>query len=274
MENITDEYRDKEGVDQVTPEDVEGGRKKPFWSGRSTAVIVIVLFVLGALSAIFWFGLTQYRQITLNSVCQFNLKQLSLVLELYTNDSPGKKYPPAVCVNGIWTIDLRVLYPGYMTDPGFLICDHDTDSTEIMREALQQNPPDWDTLHRLLAEQYVYLPWAMRDEKTFFEMTSIDRQYADHDVPLGDHTLYWIRDGVGCIFNTEIGNPCAIDTIQKTIPIVFDNPGSTNHGIKHINALYLDGHTGFLNLGSNQFPATQAVWDYFTEKTAALKNEP
>jgi len=69
---------------------------------------------------------------------------------------------------------------------------------------------------------------------------------------------------------TDINNPNAAVIAQSIIPIAFDNPGSMHHIPGGINVLHLDGHVEFVEFAS-KYPATQAVWDYFTEKTAALK---
>ena len=186
-------------------------------------------------------------------------------------------------MDGIWTVDLRAVYPEYLTDIAIAICPHgrETNVHNEFYEASQQDPPDWDKLQKLVAEQYVYLPWAIPDEETFMELVNkpcLAGVPLDEDVEFDNYLgfppkAYRLREGVERFMITDINNPGAAAMAQSIIPIAFDNPGSMHHIPGGINVLYLDGHVEFMRLGGNQFPATQAVWDYFMERTAILKKE-
>jgi prepilin-type processing-associated H-X9-DG protein len=308
MENGIDGHRDEKVVEQAAAENVEREQNKPFWSRSRFIQIVIAMLITAIIAAILWFVFPKYQQYVLKASCQNNLRQLYLVLQMYANTSPHEKYPPAICVNGIWTIDLRSLYPEHLTDPDILICTADIDSKEKMKKAWEQTPPDWDTLHRMLAKQYVYFPWFVFQEEDFFEIIELpDFQNLppDQDIDIKGKTTLRMRAGIERLLINEINNPGIYYLMRSRIPVAFDNPGNTSHIPSGINVLYMDGHIEFIPFNNkepavpsntshnregdyavffddhrrfipfhSQFPATQALRDYYTEKTTALKNEP
>jgi len=236
---------------------------------------------MGVLAVVLLPALARSREAARRSSCQNNLKQMGLVFKMYANESPGEKFPPAMCVDGIWTVDLRAVYPEFLTDPSILVCPTGGGLTEEFFKAWEQDSPDWDTLQKLVAEQYVYLPWAIIDEEAFLELTELPclpDVLLDQDLELDPDRQTWypkayrLREGVERFLITDINNPGASAMAQASIPIAFDNPGSMHHIPGGVNVLYLDGHVEFMRFGSG-FPATQAVWDYFMERTAILKKE-
>ncbi len=278
MENITDEHRDDEVEVLGAPDGVGEEQKKPFWFSRTILTSLILLIVLGILTAILVLQFKRSQEAIDRTLCQNNLKMLAKIIAIYSEGSPQKRFPPAVCIDGVWTVDLRSIYPKILSDLDILICPciKDCNTKKEVEEALKNVPTDWDTIHRFLAEQYVYLPWVVENENAFLELIglpNISKLSLDEDTKSVNHAFRRLREGIARFYITDIGNPSALNSTAFCFPIVFDNPGTTAHFPKGINVLYLDGHVEFVEFGS-RYPATQAVWDYFTEKTAAIKNEP
>ena len=161
----------------------------------------------------------------------------------------------------------------------------------------------------MLAQQYVYFPWFIFDDEGFEEIIELPDLHSllpDQDIDIKGKTILRMRSGIERLLINEIGNPGIYYLMQSRIPILFDNPGNTSHIPSGINILYMDGHVEFLTFDNkvsaipsstsqnrdgtyavfwdgrrsyhrkfipfhSQFPATQTLRDYYTEKTAAMK---
>lgn len=83
---------------------------------------LVVLGLVVVLALVLLPMLSRPREAAVRASCQNNLKQLGLVLKMYANESPGETYPPLSPRPGNWMMDVKEVYPEYLTDLAILKC--------------------------------------------------------------------------------------------------------------------------------------------------------
>jgi prepilin-type processing-associated H-X9-DG protein len=216
------------------------------WLATAAVVMVVAAILLPALA--------RPREAARRASAQNNLKQIGLSFKMYSNEDRGERFPPMAPVDGVWVPDLRVLYPEYLPDYTVLIMPSSATSSEDMEQlgdALQANPPDWDTAHRIVARHVVYTGYALQtpeEVRLFGEVQSQRPQRVrDKDISTGKDTLYRLREGIERFFITNINNAAQSSEAQSEMFVLCENAfnGSAGHVPAGANILYLDGHVDF-----------------------------
>jgi len=147
-----------------------------------------------------------------------------------------------------------------------LICPSSPRFHELkpFKDALAQKPPNWDLAQRIIGRQYIYLGWALRDEKDWERLLSVPNPVPGADLKVGDESLYWLQEGVEMHFVSDSSNPAEAAEQQNLIPVMCDNPAANNHIPLGVNVLYLDGHVEYVKMGA-RFPALPSVAKYFAD---------
>ena len=217
------------------------------WLAAAAVLIVLGIIILPMFAPA--------REAARRASTQNNMKQLGLVFKMYANEDPGERFPPLAPIDGAWVPDLRVLFPEYLTDPSVLITvtdEHSAEDLEKLNEALQAQPTDWETAHRIVARHFVYTGYALatpEDIRRFSEAQSNRPKRAlDEDLPTKDGEIYRLREGIERFFIININNAAQATREQSKIPILIENmfTGGPKHALSGVNILYLDGHVDFM----------------------------
>ena len=186
--------------------------------------------------------------------CQNNLKQLGLVMKMFTNQSKGEVFPALDPRPGYLTFRSKDIYPEYLTDPNILLCPADQG---VVGEARESKPePQWYFDN----SSYWYLGFALPDEKTALAFVEAYRKEAatgkgfEREIEDAEgNTIYRLREGIWRLLITDISNPAEAARAQSEIPLMICRPG--NHG-DEIEVLFMDAHVQRLHY-PGEFPASK-----------------
>jgi prepilin-type processing-associated H-X9-DG protein len=226
--------------------------------------------LLGILAAILLPSLSRAREASHRASCQNNLKQLGIVLKMYANESKGEVFPPLSPLPGNFMMDMRAVYPEYLTDLNVLICPSNlfgTPNTFQLRGTIEHPGAEVGALHPdcVTGLFYNYTGFAIIGDELavgFFDA------YLTNTTGISEESQLTIR------MPEFPDTPASLDTTgfgQSGIPVMWDRVPLTEYEIAHVpgggNVLHMDGHVEFVKYSyynpSNFFPITRLSAETF-----------
>lgn len=237
----------------------------------------IALLLVAVLCVLLLPELARSREGARRSSCQNNLKQLGLVIKMYSNESKGERFPPLSPIPGNWMMDVNAVYPEYLTDLSILICPSSplaTPNTFTLRRNREHPGAQVGMRHPDCVSSlfYVYTGYVIfSDEQAsaLFNAYCEDPWAVVAQQDLTCEVPVWPQsDRVECPGAT--GMPVMWDR-------VFPDDRFFSHTPPGGNVLHMDGHVQFVRYSyynnSNYFPITRLSAETFGSMLPRLSSD-
>lgn len=232
-------------------------RKKITWIELAAAV-----FLIAILASVLMPALSRTREASRSASCANNLKQLGIVLKMFSNESPGEFYPPLSPVANNWMFDVSAVYPEYLTDLRILVCPNSPYAdaglfalhSNVLHSGASRGALHPDCVSSFF---YTYLGYTVTSDEQALAL--FDAYYMRPFGEVGTHDLslvvpLWKDSGRVKMVGGSSG-----------VPVMWDRIPLYEEEFAHIpmgsNVLHLDGHVQFVPYSyynnSNYFPVTR-----------------
>lgn len=248
-------------------------------SGFTLVELLVVIAIIGILAAMLLPALSKARESARRSACVNNLKELGIILAMYSGENHGK-YPPLQDQMGVPAFEGSIVYPEYLSDTSLLACPSDPEYDPATNFRLTQNHLDGTPTGAVHPDcigplSYMYLSWvATNDIEAMGAMMAFTWlevvlpisdpatcSWRDRDINVasfgffgmgtaGTNTSYRLSQTVDRFFIADLNTVFTGRTTGASlVPVMWDLLSTDAHQFNHvpagINVLYLDGHVEF-----------------------------
>lgn len=239
--------------------------------GFTLMELLVVIAIISILAAMLLPGLVRAREAARRVNCGNNLRQMSLSMKMYADESGGE-YPPLQRYVGdacetkntrTFMFDGPSLYPEYLTDSRVLVCSSGVDAVQEERRGRWNRPDGPDgtrvggSVNPCLLDQlsYFYANWIFRTDmieepgtgdisEPFLEkLTAImddpeveplETSWSFTDDFGETHQVFRLKEGIERFQITDINNPSLANISQSVVPVMFDRIDLDPLGFNHI----------------------------------------